>query len=380
VSLRTRLIAALVAVAAVTVVCSSAVAVVVLDRRGERLDREKREALESVSRAVHRRMRIPLSQEDDETLPGVLRPGEAIKRSGSGAVLAIAIGGIGGAALAVGVGVLLVRRLRRPLEDLHEGTSALARGQFGHRVEASGPPELREVAESFNAMAAAIERDDGERRAWLDDLSHELRTPVGVIQAYAEALTDGVVVTEHDREAAERALAANAAQIGALLTEFRAERDGSEAEPGVTSVKELLEGTAMRLGPAAAVSGVRLDVQSVNGLRVCGNTIALSRVLDNLIDNAIRAAGSGGRVSVSAEHDGDEVRLLVDDDGPGIAPQDRIRAFDRLWRGDSARTRDGGQGLGLAIARRLVESADGTIAITDAPLGGARLEVRLRTA
>jgi signal transduction histidine kinase len=295
-------------------------------------------------------------------------------------VLAIAIGGVGGAALAVGVGVLLVRRLRRPLDDLNEAATALSRGQFDHRVDASGPPELREVAESFNAMAAAIERDEGERRAWLDDLSHELRTPVGVIQAYAEALADGVVVTDADRAAAERALAANAAQIGALLTEFRAERDGSAVEQGVTPIAELLEGAAMRLQPAAAVSGVQLDVNGVNGLAVQGSQVALSRVLDNLIDNAMRATGSGGRVSVSAERKGDEIRLLVDDDGPGIAPQDRIRAFDRLWRGDEARTRDGGQGLGLAIARRLVEAADGTIAIADSPLGGARLEVRLRRA
>jgi signal transduction histidine kinase len=342
-SLRARLIAALVIVAAVTVVFSSVTAVFVLDRRGDRLE-----------------------------VSGT-NVGDAVEGSGRGAVVAIIGGGVGGALIAVGLGVVLVRRLRRPLEDLQDGTHAVAQGRFEHRVVPSGPPELRKVAESFNAMAASIERNEGDRTVWLDELAHELRTPVGVIQGYGEALADGLVTTPEEHAAAAKALAANAEQLSALFQAFRAGHIA--ADDTTTELEPLLDSVEQRLAPHAVANGARLAVEPPGpGLAVRGSPLALSRVLDNLVENAIRAAT---HVTVAALREGREVVLRVDDDGPGFAAEDRIRAFDRLWRGDAARPRDGGQGLGLAIARRLVEGAGGTIAIQDAPMGGARLEVRL---
>lgn len=375
-SLRVRVAGLLAAVVAVTVACSSLVAIWALEWRAEELDRENARALERVSEALARRAGIPLPE--DELLPGVLRPSTAAERGSEGAELAIVAGGVGGGAIAIGLGLLLVSRLRRPLDDLRTGTQAVAAGRFGHRVPASGPPELRELAVAFNGMAAAIERSDEQHRAWLDDLAHELRTPVAVIQAYSEALADGLVAEGVDRAAAQRAVAANAARCGELLDAMRSELAGEAGDRATTDVDELVDGTLVRFSQVAGERGVELTcTDRSGGAAAQGGPVALGRVLDNLVENALRAAASDGHVAVVAAADARTVTIRVDDDGPGVPPEDRLRAFDRFWRGDPARAAGDGRGLGLAISRDLVTRAGGTIAIGDAPLGGARLEVRL---
>jgi two-component system, OmpR family, sensor histidine kinase BaeS len=381
-SLRTRVLTVLAAAVALTVASSSVVAVVVLDRRATKMDRQQARAFDAVSTAMARRgSGAPSGPPRAEALPGVIRPSEAVRSGRTGAIVAIVGGGIAGGLLAVAFGAYLAARLRRPVDDLRAAASAIGAGDFAHRIAPSGPPELRELADGFNGMAAAIERTDGERRAWLDELAHELRTPVGVIQAYAEALADDVVSGPAQRAAAQQAVATNAAQCAALLDALRAEREEQRPVRGFVDVAACLAGAVHRLAPRASAAGVQVETVPASGeLLATGDRLHLDRVIDNLVDNAIRAAAPRGRVRLAARRDGTAVRLTVADDGPGIAAEDRVRAFDRLWRGDAARRRDGGQGLGLAIARRLVERAGGTIRIGDAPLGGALLEVRLPAA
>jgi signal transduction histidine kinase len=368
-SLRTLLLLTLVAVVALSVLSASIVSIATLDRRAEAVERDMLEAFTDVSDAIARRAGLPEGDPDTQ-LPGVLRPDEAVRRGNRGAALAIIAGGAGGGLLGLGFGLLLLRTIRRPLERLETGARGIAAGRLEERVEPTGPPELRRLAESFNAMAAGIERTDGERRAWLDDLAHELRTPLSVIQAYSEALADGLVRSPEERREGQRAVAANAAHCTALLEALRGEL-GGEAHEGRTRVADLFAGVEARFEHAARHAGKRLEVVAPAEAEVQGHPVLLGRALDRLVENALQA---GTSVRLSCRVEDAAAVLVVDDDGPGIAPEDRVRAFDRFWRGDAARS-SRGSGLGLSIVRDVARRVGGAAAISESPLGGARLEL-----
>lgn len=264
-------------------------------------------------------------------------------------------GSVAAALLAIVVVLTLFRRVFAPVEALTAGARALASGRLDTRVDVSGRDEVAELASSFNSMAEALERNEKARRNMVSDVAHELRTPLTNIRGQIEAVQDGVM------EADARWLASveeDAAMLARLVDDLQqlslAEAGQLRLELEEVDVAELVE---------RAVSGLafeRLTRDVAPGLVVRVDARRIVQVLRNLLVNAIAHASSA--IEVSARAAGDRVEIRVADDGPGVPPEHAERIFDRFYRADASRSRaTGGAGLGLAIAKELVELHGGTI-------------------
>ena len=286
----------------------------------------------------------------------------------------------------VPVGLAVARWVTRPTRALTERIDRLAEGDLTVRADpSSGPPEVRDLAAGFNAMADRLGTVVADQRAFAADASHQLRSPLTALRLEIEQLPD-MGADERD-EAVDRAVREIERLTGivtALLTLAR--HDGGEAvELLEVDAAEIARERADAWRPLAARTGVRVTVGSTAGPAVparCGEGY-LEQILDVLLSNAIAASPDGGTVAVDlaevrADADG-EVRLTVDDDGPGLPPGDHERAFERFWRGPGRRSGTG-TGLGLPIARRLARLAGGDVMLEGRSAGGTRAVVTLRPA
>jgi signal transduction histidine kinase len=254
----------------------------------------------------------------------------------------------------------LARGMTSPLRDMAAAASAMARGDYARRVRATSRDEVGELARAFNAMASDLADVERMRRDLVANVSHELRTPIASLQALLENLVDGVEPTD---PAALRTALAQTERLGRLVEQLldlsRLESGGLVLEPVAFGVRELLEQATREceLGDRA----VRLKVCVQPGdLRVVGDPERMHQVVANLLDNAVRHSPPEGRVWLSACAAGGRTRIEVADEGPGIAPHEAERVFERFYRADAARN-GAGSGLGLAIARWIVDAHGGAI-------------------
>ncbi|OAI39427.1 hypothetical protein AYO38_07660 [bacterium SCGC AG-212-C10] len=275
----------------------------------------------------------------------------------------------------------MARSVSGRLETLREASSGIADGNLAARVTLQGTDEIARVGESFNSMAAALERsrrerDDLERarRDLFAAISHDLRTPLSVMRVMVEAIADGVVT---DSETHDRYLASMAGEIRRLTLLVDDLFELTKIDSGelrlrleAVHVEDLVASTVDSFRPQVEQAGIHLKYQRVDDTPIVqGDAQRLSRVLANLLQNAIRHTPNDGTISVRTELVGPHVRLTVSDTGDGIAQEDAPHVFDRFYRGDRARGRDGaGSGLGLAIARGIVEAHGGNIWLE--PAGG----------
>jgi len=270
----------------------------------------------------------------------------------------------GGAALLLAL--LLSRSLSGPVHALASAAAALAEGKRGLRVSVAGSREVALLGQSFNSMAEALERQEALRRQLIADIAHELRTPLAVIRGNLEALLDGIY-----RPTAETIVPIHEEAL--LLTRLVDElRDLALAEAGqlplhIASVNivELARGVLSAFTPQANERSIALELvlPGAEPPPVAVDAGRIRQVLTNLLANALRYTPQRGRVEVSIKQTAPEwVEVRVSDNGSGIRPEDLPHVFDRFYRGDRARTRDGGgAGLGLAIARQWVEAHGGRI-------------------
>lgn len=279
-------------------------------------------------------------------------------------------------------GVVMSRSLTAPLQRLAEAARAIARRDFSRRVEISGTEEVREVARAFNAMVDALEQGETLRRNLLADVSHELRTPLSVLQGNLRALLDGVYQTEP----AEIARLYDQTRLLSRLVEDLHELARAEARQlslnlQSVSVRDLVQPVVATFAPAAEEATINLEADVPEDLPpVQVDPTRMTQVLNNLLSNALRHTPPGGAISIGCDTDGNHICLSVQDTGEGISPEDLPRVFDRFYRADPARNRaTGGAGLGLAIARAIVEMHGGRIwAESDGIAGhGSRFVVEL---
>ena len=296
---------------------------------------------------------------------------------------AIALAGVLAALLAIGLGWWLTRRALRPLNALATAAAQIGAGDLAHRVPVQAQDEVGRLADRFNAMAAALERDEQLRRQMVNDIAHELRTPLTVMQGHLEALQDGVFSLDVD---ALRPIYDETLLLSRLVGDLR---DLATAEAGRLPLERaplepaaLLAAVVREFGSTAEAAGVALTVHAPAGLpTVLGDAQRLGQVLGNLLANALRYTPQGGSIALSAATEGRWVRLDVADTGAGIAPEDLPLVFERFYRADRARHRDAGHsGLGLAIARQLVEAHGGTLSATSQLGQGSVFTVRLPAA
>jgi signal transduction histidine kinase len=270
----------------------------------------------------------------------------------------------------------LAGRALRPVELIRAEAASITGSTMHRRVTEPGThDEVGKLAKTMNAMLDRLERSSDRQRQFVSDASHELRSPVTVIRAQLEvALRRGDDV---DWPAvAERVLAEDdrlEQTITELLELARVDENSDGAGFEEVDLDEIV------LEEVSRVRGVGVDISHVSAGRVLGKPQQLARVVHNLLDNARRHANRA--VAVSLEEHDDVVELSVDDDGPGIAPEDRERVFERFTRLDEGRARDaGGMGLGLALVKATVERHGGTVVVEEAPIGGARFLIHLPAA
>jgi signal transduction histidine kinase len=283
-----------------------------------------------------------------------------------------AVAGVVLAATAL-VGLWLARSIVKPLVALEDAAGAIGEGALHERAPEEGPPEIRDLARAFNETVAKLELLVRSQEEFVADAPHELRTPLTALKLRLENL-------EHDVGDGGRKSLAGAIveteRLGRLVEELLvlARADASAEPASVVDVSAVAAGRATAWQDVAEEHGVAVR-SSGDPLRARVGPTRVAQVLDNLLANAIEASPQGAVVEISTACEDGWVELRVADEGPGLSPNDRERAFDRFWRG---RTGGFGSGLGLAIVRRLVRADGGDVELRDARRGGLEAVVRLR--
>jgi signal transduction histidine kinase len=288
------------------------------------------------------------------------------------------ISAIAAGSLSVAMVQVLARGMTSPLREMAAATRVMARGEYGRRVTATSRDEVGELVRAFNAMAAELAEVDRMRRDLVANVSHELRTPITALQAGLENLVDGV---EPPGPEQLRTMLKQVERLGRLVAQLL---DLSRLESGALplqrrpfEVRPLLEEAAdeSRLHAPHVQVSVAVDEP---GLWADGDPERVHQVVANLLENAVRHSPAGGRVEVRAHPDRGRVAIEVLDEGPGIPEEEASRVFERFYRVDSARSSShGGAGLGLAIARWIVDLHGGDIRAERRAPTGCRMIVLL---
>jgi signal transduction histidine kinase len=280
------------------------------------------------------------------------------------------------------VAFLLGHSIARRIDRLVATAGELSSGDLSARAPQDGPDELARLGLSLNGMAASLEEVFDARRELVAWASHDLRTPVASMRAMLEAIEDGVATADEFVPALREQTVALAGLIDDLFELARIDAGALSLQIERLSVDEVIESCVRALEPDAQARRVTLHARVDAGLPpVAGAPDQVRRVLWNLLGNALRHTPSDGAVVVFAEPVGDEVHIGVEDTGSGLTPEAERRMFERFWRADPARSRaDGNAGLGLAIARGLVEAQGGRMWAENRNGGGARVAFALPAA
>ncbi|MBT2337330.1 HAMP domain-containing protein [Variovorax paradoxus] len=322
----------------------------------------------------------------------VLAPMQGLESEADRAFLArqsgvIGLTGLCGLAFALMLSWLLARRWFRPIDELTQAAQDVARGRLSTRVAVHGSDELALLGKTFNDMAQRLDTVEASRRAWLADAAHELRTPLAAMRAEIEALQDGV--RSFDERTALR-LHRQVIRLGQLVDDLRSSMREPQSDLLTTSVfplsllKEALDHTRDRF----AARGITVDRSAIDRVSaraqpmIEGNAQRLHQVFMNLLENTLAYTEAGGHLRISATVDGawtgNCLTLHFDDSAPGVPEAEMPRLFDRLFRGESSRSRElGGSGLGLSICRATIEAHGGSIDAQASELGGLRLTITL---
>jgi signal transduction histidine kinase len=289
-------------------------------------------------------------------------------------ILAVAAGAAGAAVVAA---LGLARTIADSIKRVSDASTELARGDLGARAPAGGPTEVAQLAEAFNTMASSVEQLFDARRELVAWASHDLRTPIASMQAMVEALEDGLAAPEDYLPTLREQVRTLSQLVDDLFELAQIDAGALSFELQETRVAGLVESALRLVGPEASSRRVdlvaHLDADAI--APVVPDKIA--RVLSNLLTNALRHTPSDGSVAVHVERRADDVLVRVEDSGSGLPTEALARMFERFWRADRARTAGGGVGLGLAIARGLVEAHGGRIWAENRPQGGARVAFTL---
>jgi signal transduction histidine kinase len=284
----------------------------------------------------------------------------------------------------IGAGVWISRSLTAPLQELEEATQAIGRRELGRRVHVEGSREMVEVGRAFNQMAGELERGEQLRRNLVADVAHELRTPLSVLQGNLRAIIDDV----YPLDKAEVARLYDQTRHLSRLVQDLHDLAQAEAHELPLDCQDLdavvlVQATTQLFAALAEEDEVTLMERfPAQALTVHADPARLTQAVQNLLANALRHTSPGGTITVAVARAGDEVQIVVSDDGSGIEPEHLDHVFERFYRTDRSRSRhSGGAGLGLAIVRAIVEAHGGTVSAYSAGVEqGSEFRVRLPVA
>jgi two-component system sensor histidine kinase MprB len=303
----------------------------------------------------------------------VARPTSDIEDTVSRLTLILALCGLGGALIALILGWFVARSAVKPVSSLAEVATHVADTEdLTVEVPERGGRELEGLAASFNRMLRTLEAARAQQRQLVADASHELRTPLTSLRTNLEVLASGATLSEVDRADLLSDVGAQIEELSELVTDLlELARDEIDHREGYIDLR--LDHVVEAALDRARRRAVRVDIEAdLEPVLVHGDPELLERAVLNIVDNAIKWSPPDGRVTVQLAGGA----LVISDQGPGIATEDRDHVFERFWRAPIARSQRG-SGLGLAIVAQVVASHDGTATVDTAPGGGARIIVRL---
>jgi len=271
---------------------------------------------------------------------------------------------------------LLAGSLARPLRRLARTARRVAGGDLDARARVDGSSEQREVARSFNDMTGRLARALRAQREFVANASHQLRTPLTGLRRRLEAasLKSDDPAVERELVAAER----ETERLAQLLTELLLlARERERPDPEELSLALVVEAGLERWEGPAERSGHRLAADGDGAALVAATDADLAVILDNLVENALNYSPPGSAVTLEWGATGDSAWLAVLDEGPGVAPDEPERAFERFYRGAASRGGAPGTGLGLSVVEALTRRWGGSVGLDTRPEGGTRAEVRL---
>jgi signal transduction histidine kinase len=282
--------------------------------------------------------------------------------------------------VAVAYGYFFAGSFTRRLRELESATRRYAEGKFEHRVSISGSDEVVRLAGTMNLMAQQLAEAE-QKKQELDQLrrdlvawtSHDLQTPLASLRAIVEALADNMIEDPETEKrylmAAQRDIRSLSALIDDLFQLAQIDAGGLQIDPALNSLGDLISDTLETFNELAGQKEIVLRGQVDPHIDpVWMDVLQIGRVLNNLISNAIRYSQPGGEVTVSARREQKDILVEVSDTGPGIPQQDQGRVFERFFRGEKSRNRaSGGAGLGLAIARGIIQAHGGEIGLESMP-------------
>jgi len=289
-------------------------------------------------------------------------------------------GGLVAVAIALLLTFVLSRRILAPVKALTQAARRLGKGDFSQRVHVRDKGEVGELAQSFNSMASDLECAEQLRRNMVADAAHELRTPLSNIRGYLEAIRDGIKKPD---SGTIRSLNEEASSLSRLVDDLQELSLADAGELKLICRKEdiskLIDEAAAAWQPQAAAKGLMLAVKLAEKLPLINiDSHRIKQVLRNLLENAVAHTSQGGSIAVEAWKEGNQIKVSVVDTGKGIPAKDLPNIFERFYRVDKSRARaTGGSGLGLTIAKRLVEAHGGRIEVQSKPGKGSRFTFTL---
>ncbi|MFN8413412.1 MAG: HAMP domain-containing sensor histidine kinase [Anaerolineales bacterium] len=277
------------------------------------------------------------------------------------------------------VGSFTFRRFGRPMTEIFSAIDSISEGDLSVRVRENYPRQFGQLARRFNHMVSELERAEQQRRNLTADIAHELRTPLHIIQGNLEGMIDGVY--EPNEENINNTLD-ETKLLGRLVNDLQtlslAETKQLPLHPTHFLLADLIHDLTSSFSSQAISEEIELQSNvSDSSQEITADYDRLNQVLSNLISNALRHTPKGGSISLSTETVDNKIRIEVQDTGVGIPPEDVPYIFDRFWRGDKSRTGRTNSGLGLAIAKQLIQAHNGSIEVQSEVGKGTKFVIEL---
>jgi two-component system, OmpR family, sensor histidine kinase BaeS len=295
--------------------------------------------------------------------------------------LALLFGAAGIVLIVIIISFPLARRLVKPIRAMAAATHDIASGKYTTRISFSSTDELGQLARDFNAMALTLEKHEKERRQWVADISHELRTPIAVLQGEIEALLDGIhnitpemIRSLHAETLRLKRLVEDLYQLS--LSDLGALTYRKENLDIVEALKDSIEVYRAEFDR----TGIALKTNINRDIKAIGfaDRERLRQLFANLLENSLRYTDTRGTLEIGAKVNGDSIMIEFQDSKPGVSAQDMERLFDRFYRVEGSRNRTlGGAGLGLTISKKIVDAHEGIISAHSSSLGGVLIRISL---
>lgn len=280
------------------------------------------------------------------------------------------------------ISLIISNWIALPLKRMSQSAEALSEGDL-IEIPLEGPKEVRRLANTFNLMSKKITAGAQSQREFIANVSHEFKTPLTSIQGFAQAILDGTVKSKKEIDKAAGIILIETNRLHRLVMDLlmlaRLEAGTADMQHAEINIPDLLGNMVDKFSLQAEQQGVSLRLEQIPDVKVSGDGDRLAQVFSNLIDNALKYTGTAGKIEITSKIEGKNIIICVKDSGIGIPESEQEKIFDRFYQIDSSRKygKKKGFGLGLSIAREIIQSHHGNIWVESCPNEGSTFYVRL---